>query len=91
LIDSCPNAEFFLRRGVTSNVMDEPLRHEGESPFDNAFKCDYIRKITLKNEGSELLVLIKFVSSGDVNSLLPISPVRFLMRPMSEVTMVITK
>ena len=71
--------------------MDEPLRHEGESPFDKAIKCDYIRKITLRNNGAEILVLIKFVPGENVNCELPVSPVRFVMRSMSEATMVITK
>ena len=81
----------FLRRGATSNVLEEPLHHEGESPFDKAFKCNYMRKITLKNDGPELLVLIRFVPCENVNSWLPHSPVRFVMRTMSDVSMVITK
>lgn len=91
LIDSCPNADMFLRKGATSNVMDAPLKHEGESPFDKAFKCNFMRKITLKNDGQELMVLLKFVPCEGVNSCLPHSPWRFVMRSMSDVSLVITK
>jgi hypothetical protein len=37
------------------------------------------------------MVLLKFVPSQGVNSWLPRSPARFVMRPMSDISLAITK
>jgi hypothetical protein len=88
-VDSCPNGDMFLRKG--SRCPEGPQKIEGESPFDKAFKCDFVRKITIKNTGNEAMILLKFVPCEGVNSWLPHSSVRFVMRPMSDISMIITK